>query len=283
MGQTTEIFPRAKKIYKSIFRSKKIDYLAKLVVTMFVNLLAKISGFYFPEKFNWDWKFEMLSGRYEADTVEEFKKIIKPGMTVIDIGAHVGYFTRLFSRLVGKRGVVIAFEADINNYNLLNKNTHLKSNVKNYHVAVADKNGTVDFFKTVDKTGSHSLVASETRPDKITVSAQTLDDFLAEKAISQVDIIKMDIEGGEPLALKGMTDTLSNNKNIKMIMEFSPENISESGAEPKVLLDDLSRLGFKFKPVGKNLEIRSIDDIIVLTKNRVGYINLLIYRDDEIK
>ena len=101
----------------------------KRLIELIVNFYAKLNNFSFPNKFTWKWKLEMLFHNYEKETTELFKKIIKPGMTVIDIGAHIGYFTRLFSKLVGEKGKVFAFEADPINFSFLKRNTfHLNDN-----------------------------------------------------------------------------------------------------------------------------------------------------------
>ncbi len=278
MGQTSEILPRVKKIYKFFFRSTVLISFAKAVISKLVDTWATAKGFYFPSKFNWDWKWEMLTDKYESAAVAEFKKIIKSGMTAVDIGAHIGYFTRLFSGLVGPTGRVLAFEADPDNFQLLNQNVADKKNVLIYQLAISDQIGLLDFFKSSDKTGSHSLLPADSRPTKVTVVAETLDHFLSEQGINQVDVIKMDIEGAEPLAIKGMANILRNNYQIKMLMEFSPSNLSVSGITLETVLLNLLELGFRLRPLGHDLEITDPQTIIDLTKNKFGYVHLLIYR-----
>ncbi len=276
---TTHIFPKAKNLYKFFFRSQRFNRIVKSFLSRFANFLAKMKGFDFPPKFQWDWKLEMLLGKYEKETTKEFKKIIKPGMTVVDIGGHIGYFTILFSKLVGKRGRVLAFEADAENYQLLKKNTTGRKNVNIYNVAVSDKSGEMNFFKTINKTGSHSLFPSDFRPISITVKADTLDHLLEELAVPKVDVIKMDIEGGEPLALQGMAKILEQNPDIVIIMEFSVMNLKVAGYDPLQILQSLSDKGFAVRAIEDNKLLAVTRETIawVEAKNN-SYVNILVSR-----
>ena len=278
MGQTADILPKSRKVYKFFFRSKKFNQLIKVPLTALVNGYARFRKFQFPTKFTWDWKLEMLTGQYEKATVREFKRLLKPGMTAVDIGAHVGYFTVLSSKLVGRTGKVIAFEPDPANYNLLRSNTSRFPNTEAHNLAISDRTGRLDFFKTIDKTGSHSLIASSLRPDKISVAAVTLADFFAQHPVARIDLIKMDIEGAEPLALSGMWQILKKHQDVKLIMEFSTENLKDGGFSPVAVLRSLADAGFDYQSIEPD-GLRPVDEayIEVIDKKRNHYVNLLIY------
>jgi FkbM family methyltransferase len=245
MGQTTVVFPRLKKAYKSAVKHPTVDRAVHTCLDFVVDGIARWKNFDFPKKFNWDWKWEMLSGAYEKDTATLFREVIKPGMTVVDIGAHVGYFTRLFGDLVGTTGVVHAFEADPVNFALLKDNTRGREKVHIHEQAVADRGGMIEFYETENHTGCHSLVASDSRPHKLTVSCVALDEFLQTNNIPQVDVIKMDIEGGEPIALRGMRNALTSNPNVILITEFCPDNFRESSTRPSEYIAQLHELGLR--------------------------------------
>lgn len=277
MGQTTEIFPLTRKIYKKIFKSKILNNLTHRTLDFFVNCWSSARGFYFPPKFTWEWKLEMLSWRYEKDTVDLFKKIIKPGMVIVDIGAHVGYYTTFFAKLVGVAGAVYAFEADDDNFKILEINTNRYKNVKLFKMAVTDKIGTVDFYKVRNSTGCHSTVFSDNAL-KIIVSATTLDQFILENDIKHVDVIKIDIEGGEYFAFNGAQKLFANAKNLSIVTEFNPGAIKSAGISPPTLFRDFEKNNFNFfqiLPHGK-LQSIEIDEMPNLNLYHTGFTNLMI-------
>lgn len=192
----------------------------------------------------------MLLELYERETVELFRKKVKPNMVIVDIGAHIGYFTRLFSKLVGKRGQVFAFEADPTNYVLLTQNTLGRPNVNRVQLALTDKTGTIDFYHYADKSGAHSTLPNVPltfAKRKITVTSTTLDSWCTENHIPRVDVIKMDIEGGESAALRGMNATLQNTKIL--ITEFAPAWIEAAGSTPLAFLQEIERYGFSISAI----------------------------------
>jgi hypothetical protein len=129
------------------------------IVTM---VLAKTNGFIFPRVWEWKWEFkrDMLLELYERETVVLCRRMIKPGMTTLDIGAHIGYFTRLFSMLVGTEGKVYAFEPHPENFCLLQTNISRFANVILSNKAISDANGVTHLFMSNANSGSHSLFQS---------------------------------------------------------------------------------------------------------------------------
>jgi len=277
MAQTTEIFPIIRKIYKKLFRSKTFNNFVHLCLDFSVDCWSKIKGFYFPVKFNWEWKWEMLSQRFEQDTVALFKKIIKPGMNIVDIGAHIGYYTTFFAKLVGSTGAVYAFEPDPDNFKLLERNTKKYQNVKLYNLAVADQIGAIDFYKVTKSTGCHSIIPTDDSI-KISVPAITLDKFISENGIAHINIIKIDIEGGESLAFAGMRDLFSNAKGLSIITEFNPEAIKAAGLEPDAFIENIENLNFKIYQILFKGEVKplKLSDLPALKYYDTGFINLML-------
>lgn len=191
----------------------------KYVMNAMVNTFARVRGFYFPP-IPWYRKLEFLLGRYELETTRFFRREIREGMGVVDIGANIGYFTRIFSRLVGARGVVYAFEPDEENWHYLEANTRGLSNVRLIKKAVSNKTGKIDFYHVTGNIGIHSILevpAAEHR----TVDSITLDDFMATEKVSQLHVIKIDVEGAEGLVLEGMKNLLL--KKPIVVFEYTPE------------------------------------------------------------
>jgi len=194
----------------------------------------------------------MVTGRYELAVTQLFKHAIRPGCVVVDIGAHVGYYTLLASRLVGPQGRVYAFEADPTNYRLLQRNLDLNGtdNVIAVPMAVADRTGSIDFFR--DKRGSdrHSICRSSTITDEsIKVEATSLDSFMQQQGCEQIDFLKMDIEGAEPMAVEGMTALLQRGLVSRMVIEFGPLGLKANGWSPEEFLRKLVAHGFDISPI----------------------------------
>jgi len=101
----------------------------------------------------------MLHGRYEKN-IRVLQGDREAGSGVIDIGAHIGYFTRLFAKLVEPQGTVYALEADPENCKLLKKNTRHLPNVHVCQAAATDRTGSIDFYHYDDKAGCHSILAN---------------------------------------------------------------------------------------------------------------------------
>ena len=199
---------------------------------------------------------------YEPFAVEVIKKIIKKGDVVIDGGASLGYFTLRFADIVGKNGKVYAFEPNDNNIPiLLDSITTNKFNdrVSIIPSALTDTNGEGQLF--VAPGAGSSVMYDEGRFSKIQkVKTQTIDSHFANK---RVDFIKLDIDGSEIYALRGAKKTIENNPKIKMLIEFSPCRIMDTGHQPEDLLNLLEEYGFSVacvNEVNKTIEKGDIDN-----------------------
>lgn len=234
--------------YRKYVHWQFLDRKIYAILNFFTAVYCLLNRYSFPKNYIRRWKLDMLRGFYEKETVSLLKKIIGPGMVVVDIGAHVGYFTRIFSNLVGKKGFVFAFEADPENFELLKKNTRHLKNVRCYPLAVTDRAGMIDFYHCEEKAGCHSTlphVPLNYTMRKIAVPSIPLDTFLAQENIPHVDLIKMDIEGGESAAFRGMHNVLGSAEPISLVTEFAPDWVQASGISPQNFLRELTSLGFQ--------------------------------------
>jgi hypothetical protein len=77
------------------------------------------------------------------------------------------------------------------------------------------------------------------------VETVTIDSFLQQNNINHVSVIKMDVEGYEPYVMRGMTETIRNSPNLKIVFEFSPEHYRQGGVEPRDFLGELEGYGFR--------------------------------------
>jgi FkbM family methyltransferase len=153
-------------------------------------------------------------------------------MTVFDVGAHAGYFTLLFSRAVGPSGTVFAFEPDPSNLARLHRNLALNvsTNVRVIPSAVTDRKGKAQFVANA----SMGHVSDE---GKLSVSTCRLDDF------PPPDLVKMDIEGSENLALSGAENILALHHAIFFI-ELHGTAVSAA------CIDMLVRHGYRIERIG---------------------------------
>lgn len=220
----------------------------------------------------------ILSGTYKKLLTDFFKKEIKPGMTVVDLGAHIGYFTLLAAELVGKNGKVFAFEAAPDNYTLLIKNIAINGyqNVFPVQKAVSNRTGSMTLVLFDYDSCIHYVCDSYDGKDKsVTVETITLDEFLKDAA---VDFIKMNIEGSEMAALQGMPNLLERNKNIKIVTEFAPGYIRRNGSTPKEFLDMLIGNGFNLYLLNEKrhcIEALDVDSFLETCDDTVQSVDLL--------
>ena len=253
--------PLPKPIHGIVRASWKVG--VKPILKIVTMVLAKTNGFVFPRGWEWKWEFkrDMVLELYERETLVLCRRIIKPGMTALDIGAHIGYFTKLFSVLVGKEGKVYAFEPHPGNFHLLQTNTSSFANVFLSNKAISDVNGIDRLFMSNTNAGGHSLFQPVVMLRNHTVSPSwqselvTLDTFWEESGRPSIDFIKMDIEGAEPRALKGAQQLLHHNKKLTLITEFCPVNLRAGGTEPEEFLDLLAGFGFRWTAIGKGGEL----------------------------
>ncbi len=160
---------------------------------------------------DWIQQHIYFTGTYEESELLFIEKNLKPDSTFIDIGANIGLFSITASAVVGDKGNIISFEPFSTNYDAFCHNININSihNIKAERLAVADKDKIIPLYYNQDESnlGMVSSYASN-HTLKEEIISTSLDTYLSDKKINTVDIIKMDIEGGEYLALLGMKSTL---------------------------------------------------------------------------
>ncbi|HWG09695.1 MAG TPA: FkbM family methyltransferase [Solirubrobacteraceae bacterium] len=164
-----------------------------------------------------------LTGDAEPEVQEALAELVKPGQTVYDVGANIGFFTILCSRLVGPQGRVYAFEPIPQNLATLRHNVTLNalSNVTIVDKALSSATGTAEMFVS-PWSAFHSLnVEGATKQDnhgpetgEITVQTVTLDEFVGGEGVRAPDLVKIDVEGAELIVVDGMRETLRSVKPL---------------------------------------------------------------------
>lgn len=222
-------------------------------------------------------------GVYETVETQILTSRVRPGMHVLDIGANVGYFTALLAQAVGPTGSVTAFEPEPVNHAVLSK-TIAANGFAHVHLvrgAVSEATGNSFLFLSELNQGDHRLYATAGRA-KISVPNLSLDSFLLPDV--PIDFIKMDIQGSEGRALRGMRATLRRNPQVQILTEFWPEGLTQSGVAPTEFLETLhGDLGFTLWEVdekrGGLKPVKDFQDLIARHPGRC-YTNLLCARSD---
>ena len=188
--------------------------------------------------------FLLLGRTYEEGVTRLFYKLVKRGMTVVDIGAHIGYYTLIAAKLVGPEGKVFAFEPEPGNFSLLKRNVELNGyeNVTLINRAVSDSNSVVTLYLDSVDSGAHGQAPDERTKGSIPVTATLLDESISSDVA--IDFVKMDIEGGEEKALDGMQRILREAGVETLLLEFFPQKLEGCDSSPKRLWDKLNGFGF---------------------------------------
>ncbi len=146
------------------------------------------------------------AGTYESPVQQLFRRHLRRGSVVLDIGANAGFYTLLAAKLAGATGHIHAFEPLPRNLHYLQQHVRLNglANVTVHPIAVSASSGRAQFHTT-----THASMGRLGKAGDLDVETASLDDLLASLRITMPDFIKMDIEGAEGEALRGATTLLS--------------------------------------------------------------------------
>jgi len=186
---------------------------------------------------------------HERGEVKFLESIAQEGMHVIDIGANIGITTVDMAKRIRRRGKLYSFEPVPEYLNILKENVSSNGleNVKVYELAVTDQVGRVPFYQKELSSG----IVFEEGAKKFEVSTITIDRFLSEEKIERIDLINMDCEGSEILALKGAKETLQKNR-VKIFCEIHHDFLKQLGQSVQDLVQYLQVLEFQVQSVSLN-------------------------------
>jgi FkbM family methyltransferase len=185
---------------------------------------------------------------FEPLTTSYVSNHLRPGDVFLDVGANIGYFSALASRLVGESGHVYAVEASPEVLPILRDNTTELGNVSLLDFAVGNRRGWTDFYLTDDYVNSGvSMNPFLDNARKITIPIETLDHwyFGLEQERRRVDFIKCDVQGDELAVLEGARKLIASTKHLKLIIEWAPTWMKKAGYDPESLPVAIESLGFK--------------------------------------
>ena len=183
-------------------------------------------------------------GQWEPLISDTIAALLKKGDVAIDIGANMGYDALLMSHLVGKDGLVLAFEPELNNFQRLLKNTLASqhNNVLLQCVALADACGRSEIMSPpAYNLGQANMRPTGTGAGRPVLTAR-LDQVLNAADFERIRLLKMDVEGYEYKILQGMGSLLD--RTDCLTCEINHEFLKECGASPKEIFDLLYAHGF---------------------------------------
>lgn len=198
----------------------------------------------------------LVFGYHERDTTEFISKYLRKNMVCLDIGANIGYYSTLYSKIIGKGGLVLAIEPSPLNFRYLKKNLEFQkfSNSKLYNCACGDKNGTVN-FQVDTRTNKCKVVSKNIKPDSnteiIAVPLRTINDIVEEIKVNRIDFLKIDVEGYEMKVLEGAWQSIRKFKPTIQI-ELHINRLGESVT--KEIINRLKKEGYKiiYNDIGKD-------------------------------
>jgi len=199
---------------------------------------------------------------------------ISKGNIVIDIGAHIGWYSLLASNRVGKEGIVYSFEPEPRSFNILIKNIKLNkmTNIVPINKALSDSSGTQLLYRNLyKKDPSIYRMWFESDEESIPVKVITLDEWLKNK---HVDLIKIDVDGYECKIFHGMKKIISENPNLIIFSEYWPKGLRKSGNSPKEYLNIIKKHDFQIIKIGDKLEKISSDEALDINKST----NFILFR-----
>lgn len=206
------------------------------------------------------------------------KQFIKKGDTVLDIGAHLGFYTLLMSKLVGNSGKVCAFEPNPQMLKVLNFTLKTLKNTELFNVALSSSNGNASFYVPEDASMASLGNWTNNISDKLSGSVhqiecktQRLDDLIAEKNLAQPSFIKCDVEGAEPSVFDGAAATLNREDAPTLLFEINAAAAKVFGKTSESyfrILESFKKAKYKFYEVLPG-------GLKPVSSTRISYANIL--------
>jgi FkbM family methyltransferase len=181
------------------------------------------------------------SGRWQPDMSDLVSRLVRPGMTVVDAGANVGFISVQASKLVGPTGRVYCIEADPANVSILRTNLWRNGCTNAEVLPVAAWFERADLNLTVVPEGGPFTHVTSGPPQDTTVPAYRLDELVD----GRVDYLKIDCEGTDHLVLRGSTGLFESNPDLVATVEFTPGLTTHTGHTSQEILDTYREMGLK--------------------------------------
>lgn len=205
-----------------------------------------------------------------------FAREVKPGMTVLDIGANIGLYALTFSRLVGPRGQVYAFEPAPDLFAALDaaRRVNGAGNLQTFACGLGSNDATLRLQRSFFNSGDNRLGAGgDFAGEWADVPIRRGDDLVA--AAPSIDFIKIDVQGWELHALRGLQATIARSPGVQIYLEFWPRGLRAAGTGPEALWAFLRSQGLTIhrETKGRWEPVRALGDLLGSTSED-AYLNL---------
>lgn len=229
-------------------------------------------------------------GNYEVRETRFCLQYVRSGMVAFDVGAHIGLYSLLLAKLVGPEGQVHAFEPESRNYRRLLANLAINSfdHVRANRLAVFSDSQMLQlnvFLNSVNAWHSlghpslpdpyhpgHTLTPSEQQE----VQGTSLDDYCASAGITEIDFLKVDVEGAELEVLQGAERLLQAGAIAAVLFEVSLPQVQAMGHQPAEIFALLQSFGFRSFPLSEDGEL-----LPEVETTQADYQNLVALRDED--
>jgi FkbM family methyltransferase len=196
----------------------------------------------------------ILGGSWEPNVTARVLACLRPGMRAVEVGSNQGWYTLLIADRIGPDGKLLAFEANPDLVRLVQDSVCINGYLERVslnHAAVADRTGEAAFYlrerhlgnSSFSKCPQYALDVLHDAVREVRVRTVALDECFGP-ADRRIDFLRIDAEGSEPLAFRGMERLLRENDRIVIVMEYSPGQMRQVGCDPAAAMAFLTGLGF---------------------------------------
>ncbi|MEF3112476.1 FkbM family methyltransferase [Streptomyces chrestomyceticus] len=194
-------------------------------------------------------RYIYLFGVWEPHLTRWLERRLRPGDVFVDVGANIGYYSLLASRLVGEKGTVVALEASPDFHRVLRKQVAINGcgNVRAVNAAISDREEMLTFIlASSHNMGANSIVPYAGEAEStFEVAAQPLSDVLSADELARARVIKIDVEGAEGSVVRGLVPLLDQlRSDAELAIEVTPQRMLELGESAEELLGALRAHGF---------------------------------------
>jgi FkbM family methyltransferase len=222
--------------------------------------------------------YRLFKYRQDAFEIDLIRKYLPVNGVALDIGANIGFYAAILSKIAGPSGKVHCFEPDLTNFMHLQNAMKANKNVVINNKAVGPVTEKLKMYTSKNLNVDHRTYEPEAYDHVHEIDAISIDDYL--KPGSRVDLIKMDIQGFEMQAIQGMQRTLSENAGVTLLSEFWPYGLKKSGSSVVAYFEFLLEHHFKVYLLEKN-SLHKLDPDRVKQLQELGekhYFNILATR-----